>query len=90
MRVGRNAERRLYDGVMKSTYSNLIEAQEAAIAAIVALRRQSNPQIFFGHGAGEIAASVLVELTLALKAKDEGERLIACAAGHIAWMEETT
>ena len=46
--------------------------------------------IFFGAKGGEIAASVLVELTLALKAQDDNERLIACALRHIAWMEETT
>ena len=45
--------------------------------------------IFFGRGEGEIALSVLVELTLALKAQDDNERLVACAAGHIAWMEES-
>ena len=44
--------------------------------------------IFFGRGEGEIALSVLVELTLALRAQDEGERLIACALRHVAWMEE--
>ena len=46
--------------------------------------------IFFGRGEGEIAASVLLELTLALREKDDNERLIACALRHIAWLEETT
>ena len=46
--------------------------------------------IFFGTKGGEIAASVLVELTIALREKDDNERLIACALRHIAWMEETT
>ena len=44
--------------------------------------------IFFGRGEGEIAASVLVELTLALRELDDSKRLLACAAAHVAWMEE--
>ena len=46
--------------------------------------------IFFGAGRGEIALSALLELTLALSGRNEGERLIACAAAHMAWVEETT
>ena len=52
--------------------------------------RKMSDWIFFGTKGGEIAASVLVELTLALREKDDNERLIACALRHVAWMEETT
>ena len=50
---------------------------------------QMSEWIFFGGERGEIEASVLVELTLALREKDDNERLIACALRHVAWMEES-